>query len=122
MKRSWLLTAVVVALCGGCARSIQFTLPDTPLDLSLAVNGAAVKRCTIRQDSRQHKALSTWLGEHKNGWQGSVATYVPNVVVAGKDFNLNFLPSIAVLNYDDHQFTHQVSPSDFAFLVCVGHS
>jgi hypothetical protein len=122
MRRTWLLATAVVALCSGCSQSIQFTLPDSPLNLSRTVSGAMVKRCSIKPDSEQYKALSAWLVGHQNGWQGSVVTYVPSVVLTGKGFNLNLLPSLAVLNYAGKQLTHQVLIGDFAFLVCAGNS
>ena len=104
----------------GCARSIHFTLPRGPLSLSFTVNGAQTKQCAISQDSEQYKALSAWLGAHQDDWQSSVATYVPGIVVTGDGFNLNFLQSAAILNHAGSQFTHQVSPSEYAFLVCAG--
>ena len=87
--------------------------------MSFTANGVTPKDCTISQDSEQYRTLSTWLSEHQDGWQSSLVTYVPNVVVIGQGFNLNFLGSAAVLNYAGKQFTHQVSPSDYAFLVCA---
>jgi len=119
MKVLVLLVACAVAL-SGCTRSINFTLPNGPLSLSFTVNGAPTKQCAISQDSEQYKALSAWLRTHQHGWQSSVVTYVPSVVVTGDGFNLNFLHSAAVLNHASSQFTHQVSPSDYAFLVCAG--
>ena len=119
MKVIGLLVASAVAL-GGCTRSIHFALPSGPLNLSFTVNGAPIKHCAISRDSEQYKALSAWLGAHQDGWQTSVVTYVPSVVVTGEGFNLNFLHSSAILNYAGAQFTHQVSPSDYAFLACAG--
>ena len=114
------LLVVCVCTVGGCTRSIRFTLPSAPLTLSLTVKGASAKRCTISPGSEQYKALSTWLIAHQDGWQSSVATYAPSVVVTGNGFNLNFLQSLAVLNHAGNQFTHPVSQGDFAFLVCAG--
>ena len=119
MKVISLLVASAMAL-SSCARSIHVTLPSGPLSLSLTVNGMQTKQCAISQDSEQYKTLSAWLRTHQDGWQSSVATYVPSVVVTGDGFNLNFLHSAAILNYAGSQFTHQVSPRDYAFLVCAG--
>ena len=119
MKLAGLLAASALAL-SGCTQSIHFILPPGPLRLSFTVNGVASRSCSISQDSKQYKALSIWLSEHQGGWQGSLVTYVPSVVVTGNGFSLNFLNSAAVLNYAGNQFTHQVSPSDYAFLVCAG--
>jgi hypothetical protein len=104
----------------GCTQSIHFDLPSGPLSLSFTVNGVPTKRCAISQDSEQYKALSAWLRAHQDGWQRSVVTYVPSVAVTGDGFNLNFLHSAAILNHAGNQFTHQVSPSEYAFLVCAG--
>ena len=119
MKLTGLLVVSTLAL-GACSQSIHFTLPRDSLRLSFTVNGVASKDCSISEDSAQYKALSSWLSEHQGGWQSSLASYVPSVVVTGKGFNLNFINSAAVLNYAGNQFTHQVSPSDYAFLVCAG--
>ncbi|MBD8872230.1 hypothetical protein [Rhodanobacter sp. DHB23] len=119
MKAVGLLVVLALAL-SGCTRSIHFTLPSGPLSLSFTVNGASTKRCAINQDSEQYKTLSTWLMTHQDGWQSSIVTYVPSLVVTGDGFNLNFLHSVAVLNYAGSQFTQQVSPSDYAYLVCAG--
>ena len=119
MKVIGLLVIFAVAL-GGCTHSIHFALPGGPLSLSFTLNGAPIKHCAIGRDSEQYKALSAWLGAHRYGWQTSVATYAPSVVVTGDGFNLNFLHSSAVLNYAGTQFTHLVSPSDYAFLACAG--
>ena len=119
MKAVGLLVASMVAL-SGCTQSIHFALPSGPLSLSFTVNGAPTKQCAISQDSEQYKTLSAWLRTHQDGWQSSVVSYVPSVVVAGNGFNLNFLHSSAILNHEGSQFTHPVSPSDYAFLVCGG--
>jgi hypothetical protein len=118
MKVIGLLVVSAVVL-GGCTRSIHVDLPSGSLSLSFFVNGTPIKHCTISQDSEQYKTLSAWLAAHQDGWKSSVASYVPGVMVDGDGFSLNFLSSIAVLNYAGSQSTRQVLPSDYAFLGCT---
>jgi hypothetical protein len=65
-------------------------------------------------------AIRGWLDDHQTGWEQSVVTFVPGVMICGRDFTLNFLGDGAILNYEQGQFVRSVDPDIYSILACVG--
>jgi len=113
MRLRWFLAPLLVPMLMGCQTSLDWSLPNEPLKLD-----RGGQTCTISPSSRQFKDLSDWLAKNRSGWSSSPASYVPAVMVRGSNFSMNFVNSLVVVNYQRGQFTHEVSPSDYAFLTC----
>ena len=104
------------ALFTGCTSSVDFSLPsDEALKLSIPSNQTS---CQINPGTPLHNSLAAWLAASRHGWKRNPATYVPRVVVAGRNFSMNFMESSVILNYTGGQFTHHIPAAQYAFLVC----
>ena len=111
MRRA--VPALLIALLAGCNDELSWSLPNE----SLVLMGQG-RSCTIAPDSPQYKNLSTWVSRNRSEWSSSPASYAPGTVVRGSNFTINFLDSVVVVNHPGGQFTHKVSPIEFAFLSC----
>ncbi|MDR2212524.1 MAG: hypothetical protein LBE21_02710 [Pseudomonadales bacterium] len=110
------------ALClAGCDRDRDFPVErfDTAsLTLSLySIDGEVT--CTLERNSPQYDQLRAWVIKNQQGWQFAPATYLPGKVVSGSGFRLNFLDTMAILDYSGGQFALPVEPDEYAFLSCT---
>ena len=113
MRLRWFLAPLLVAMLSGCQKTLDWSLPNEALKLE-----RGGQTCTISPSSAQFRDLSHWLAKNPSGWSSSPASYVPAVMLRGSNFSVNFVNSLVVVNYPGGQFTHEVSPSDYAFLTC----
>ena len=110
---------IVTALLVGCSNKLSINLlPSETLNLSTPMHGAEKSTCLIAPGTLQHKELENWLSENRGGWQSTPASYVPGTVVSGSNFSLNFVGSIAIVNYSGGQYSHPAKPADYEFLKC----
>jgi hypothetical protein len=107
------VSALLITLLAGCNDELAWSLPNE----ALVLQGPG-RSCTISPDSPQYKNLSAWVSRNRSEWSSSPASYVPGIIVRGSNFTINFLDSVVVVNHAGGQFTHRVSPSEFAFLSC----
>src|SRR5262245_8417149 len=107
------MPALLLVLLSGCNDELAWSLPNE--SLALQRQGRV---CTISPDSPEFKNLSAWVSRNRSEWSSSLASYAPGTVVRGSNFTINFLDAVAVVNHPGGQFTHKVSPSEFAFLSC----
>jgi len=110
---------VLVVLClAGCTRDLPSGLFDVPsLNLYLYSKDGTTN-CTLERGSPQYEQLQNWANKNQSGWKSSPATYLPIKVVSAQNFSLDFLNTIAILNYSGGQFVHSVSAEEHRFLSC----
>ena len=102
----------------GCKQDIDFVFPDfEELNLEIYGTGAPVKEQKIVPGTEKHNKLKEWVVNNKSGWASSMATYVPNVLVSGSGFSLNFRSKKVILNYKGGQFTKTSSQTEYEFLI-----
>lgn len=110
---------LTVMAMSGCSESIELELPEnTSLELDIHSNGRRGESCTIAPDSFQFNRLALLIAAHREGWVPTPATYVPNVLVTGPDFSINFLRESVVISYAAGQFERPIAASDYDFLSC----
>jgi hypothetical protein len=56
--------------------------------------------------SAEDRSIQAWLHSHREGWQPSLATYVPAKYVRGKNFSLNFHDEMSILNICENGKNH----------------
>ena len=113
IRLCWYWAPLLAVMLSGCQKSLDWSLPNESLKME-----RGGQTCTISPSSTQFKELSDWLAGNRGGWSSSPASYVPNVMLRGSNFSVNFVNSLVVVNYRGGQFTHDISPSDYAFLAC----
>jgi hypothetical protein len=114
-----LLSAIWLALLlGGCGQQVSFALPEEDLSLEIYGQDRPAAHCSVPAGSPQHHTLAAWLAKNDAGWQPSMASYVPGILVRGKTISLAFVGSLAVINVEGGQFTHAVARTEYAFLRC----
>jgi hypothetical protein len=113
--------AVVVAMCAllaGCEKELSLALPAEPVMLQRYERGRPVEACEISPESPQFASLAAWISKNGDGWSSSPASYAPGVLVSGRNFSINFLSSLVVVNYPGGQLTRKASSNEAAFLNC----
>ena len=118
MTRGAVVGVVSCALLAGCDKELSLALPAEPVKLQRYEQGRPVEACDISPDSPQFKSLAAWISNNKDGWSSSPASYVPGVLVSGRNFSVNFLSSLVVVNYPGGQLTRKASANEAAFLNC----
>ena len=76
----------------------------------------------IRKGDEKFSQLKRWLEQNEKGWNPSPATYMPGTEVRGKKFVLNFLHSVAVLNFKSpdgkyNQYVKGIKEAEYQFLL-----
>jgi hypothetical protein len=117
-----LAVALGLVAAAGCTRSISVTLPPREsLHLTVYSEGRVVETCKVPPGDDRYKRLDAWLKVHSDGWSVAIADYVPTILVSGNRFRLNFMQSgAAILGFDNHQYSHPVQASEYAYLTCHG--
>lgn len=105
--------AVAASLSSACSDKLAWSLPQEPLSLELRTG-----RCVVDANSDEYKALADWLTRNQYDWSSSVASYVPGDQVRGRDFTINVLDSLVVINYPGGQVAHKTAEGDFDWLAC----
>ena len=59
-------------------------------------NSSEIERLLTNDEKDE---LIRWLQSNDSDWTDSLVSYVPDIVLRGENFSLNFLPDLAVLNY-----------------------
>ena len=108
---------IIVALSAS-SEALELELPKTPLELDINSGGRRVESCTIAPDSSRFNRLALLIAAHRDEWEPTPATYVPNVVVTGPDFSINFLREFVVISYAAGQFERPIAASEYDFLSC----
>lgn len=108
----------VLMLCA-CSKDVQWALPSETLKLSRFEHGRPVSECSVGVGSPQYQKLSAWLASHQEGWEPTLATYVPGVYITGSNFSINFLGPSVIVNYPEGQFARATLPAEYAFLSCA---
>jgi hypothetical protein len=117
-SRLALLLLSIVTLAS-CAKPLDLSLPtDKPLELHIYSQGSPVQMCTIAPNSPQFQQLDALLAANNEGWDTTLVTFVPSVLVTGDGFSINFLQGYAVVNYADQQLKRPMPASEYAFLEC----
>ena len=107
------------AILTGCASSVFVSVPENEtLKVHVYIQGSSSQNCEISPDSKMHKLFVDWLSKNHSGWHATPASYVPNVLISGSKFNVNFVSKFAIINYDEGQYSHDINPSDFANFRC----
>jgi hypothetical protein len=86
------------------------------------LNGISKGNKEIRKGEETYSRLKKWLEENEKGWEPSLVTFVPSIVVRGKKFNLNFHSRRAILNFQSqdgqwHQYVKGITEADFQYLL-----
>lgn len=88
-------------------------------ELSVIVyhSGHEVETGVITKNSEAYKSIIKWIKDNRTGWQSTVATYVPELIVRGEGFQLNLRPKDAIFGYGNEQFVLAISDADYSNLV-----
>ena len=77
-------------------------------------------RYVIKKDSVYYVKLERLIKNNLKGWHYTPATYISGIVVAGKEFTLNFLNGTAIINYKDgdeyKQYYKKIEFEEYKFL------
>ena len=110
---------ISVALVTGCSHELNLQLPaGEPLRLSIHAHGSPLATCSLVPGSPKYHILEKWLSKNRKGWQITPATYVPRTVISGPGFTINFIESLAIVNYAEGQYSHAITSLDYEFLQC----
>lgn len=115
---NWMSAAVlsIAGLAAGC--SVVPTGIDAahlPPPYEITVPGKARSQgYHVTAGSDQAELIAKWLDANKWGWTPSVVTYVPQRVIRGESFDLNFCEDRCVLTTRDGQFTKKADASVLA--------
>lgn len=116
-----LILCTILTACRIDANSILE--PEEVLVVSIHnLTGTTVTKKEIRKGDETYNRLKKWMVDNEKGWDSSLVTFVPSVEVRGKNFNLNFHQTRAILNFQspdgkNHQYVKDIKESEFQFLL-----
>ncbi len=115
----WLMLIFLLATLSGCDRPIEFEMPlSEDIELEVRHEGKMPSRCTLEAESSSITRIADWLQDNQGGWERSVVSFVPGVMIRGRDFTLNFLGDGVILNFERGQFTHSIDATVYSHLKC----
>ncbi len=85
--------------------------------VSINENGKYSKEYTMSLGNEKHSQFIVWFKENQSDWDPTPVSYVPNVVVQGKKFSLNFMNKVVILNYEKGQFIKDINLNDYEYLL-----
>ena len=86
------------------------------LKVTIYSGGAPIEEYFLTPSDDEYKKFKSWVKSNQSGWNFTLATYVPNLLVSGESFSCNFMSSSVVLNYEGGQFTKDINSEDYEFL------
>jgi hypothetical protein len=81
------------------------------------INSEPTREYIVSPGSGTHAKIVSWLTSNNTGWSQTPATYIPGVVVVAKEFQLNYLNEIVIINCKEGQFVKSTEKTDYEFLL-----
>jgi len=115
-----LLLCTFLAACRIDANSILES--EETLTIFIYSHGTLTTEKKIKKRDDSYNRLKTWMKENEKGWETSLVTFAPNVLVRGKKFNINFQPHSAIINFQSpdgqyHQYVKDIKETEFQYLL-----
>ena len=86
------------------------------IEVSIHENGLPVQTYTLNPGDEEYKKFMSWVKSNNTGWDSTLASYVPMLIVSGESFSFNFMGNGVVVNYEGGQFTKSVDPKEYKYL------
>ena len=109
--------AVCLLVLYGCNRDLTYLLQkDDVWTLSVFEGGRETSRKEIGRDSPLRAVILDWAKRNASGWTVAPQTFVPDVLVSGQSFQLNFRPDFAVIGSNGWQCSKGLPADEYARL------
>jgi hypothetical protein len=95
--------AVLFTGCSTVSQGIDVARLPPPYKVIIYDNGNPVAERELPAGSEGADQIAHWLESNRLGWTSTPATYVPQRLVRGDSFSLNFGEKHCVLNYGGRQ-------------------
>ena len=112
--RNWLIVWLLFLLIG-CSTENEFYLEIKEPVLLKCKSG---EMRTLELSSPLHKSMVDWFYKNRRGWRESPASYVPGVMIIGKDFTINVLDEMIVVNSKSSQYVKIIASDSFYHKLC----
>ena len=98
----------------GCRKDLSNTLTSQgPLRVVIYESGDLFYERSISPNSREFRELVKWAERNSDGWETSMITVKPGILVEGKDFSLVIRPECAAFIYEGGQFARRMPSEDY---------
>lgn len=79
-------------------------------------NGTQTNEYSLNQSDGKYIKFISWVNANKQGWEPTLVTYAPSLLVSGKNFSFNFMGGDVVVNCESGQFAKKIQPEEYEFL------
>ena len=103
------------AVVTGCSQNVILDIqPNEVLNIDMYENGLHTQECNLISTSDFIKLFKNT----SNEWTATPVTYVPYILVSGKNFKANFIGKKVVINNNDGQYIKDIRIKDYSFINC----
>jgi hypothetical protein len=119
------LLIFIACLLAACDIKADLILRNEDILILEIQSEKGIQKKEIKRGSGTFTQFADWLKHNEKGWESTPASYLPSVVLSGRNFSINFLKNMAILNYKDsegkqHQVYKTIKPEDYNFLKTEG--
>ena len=80
--------------------------------------GKRANAVALPQRSDKFHKLAEFMKQNAAGWHKRSEDYEPSLVVIGSNVNLYFMNDLLVMSYNGGEYSRNVAPDSYSFLVC----
>lgn len=112
----FLITALFVGV-SACTKDLPpLVNSQSNLTAVIYVDGRPIAEGVIAKASPAYEAVTSWVKANPSNWTTSFVTYVPDILVLGDNFQINFRQDSVIFGYQNSQVKKHISQSDYANL------
>lgn len=95
--KTLVLVILTIVICG--CKSVDLSRGDFAPPYTASI-GELEPELVITEGSILHQDIVQWIRENQAGWERSMITYAPNVMIRNDNMNLNFGDGGVILNFN----------------------
>lgn len=114
----------IIALILSCLLLVSCKLDTSSLinaseayTVRITKNDEPTREYIVNPGTAAHAKIVSWLTSNNTGWSQAPASYIPGVQVVAKEFELNYLNEIVIINCKEGQFVKSTKKADYEFLL-----
>lgn len=111
-----MLLILASALLYGCRKDLSNALrAQEPLRVVIYDAGEPFYERSILPNSREFRELARWAERNSDGWETSMITVKPGILIVGRDFTVIIRPECAAFICEGGQFAQRIRAEDYVY-------